>query len=104
MIRYINVVDFQEVIEKNSLDEYVVSYVSGDVDKGFVEVEMMLEGVIEMGVQEYLYMEFIFVLVVFKREDKEMEVFVNIQEFVNCQVNQLIKIVFLYVCNIVGYF
>lgn len=43
-------VDFQEVIEKNSLDEYVVSYVSGDVDKGFVEVEMMLEGVIEMGV------------------------------------------------------
>lgn len=68
---------------------------------------MMLEGVIEMGVQEYLYMEFIFVLVVFKREDKEMEVFVNIQEFVNCQVNQLVEIelfINIYVCNIVGYF
>lgn len=36
-----------------------------------------------------------------------MEVFVNIQEFVNCQVNQLVEIelfINIYVCNIVGYF
>lgn len=87
MTTQINVVDLQEAIEKNSLDEYVASHVSGDVDKGLAEAEMTLEGVIETGAQEHLYMEPISALVVPKREDKEMEVFVNTQESANCQVN-----------------
>lgn len=79
------ILTIDEAIEKNSLDEYVASHVSGDVDKGLAEAEMTLEGVIETGAQEHLYMEPISALVVPKREDKEMEVFVNTQESANCQ-------------------
>lgn len=107
MIIQINVVDLQEAIEKNSLDEYVASHVSGDVDKGLAEAEMTLEGVIETGAQEHLYMEPISALVVPKREDKEMEVFVNTQESANCQVNYSAEIklfINIHACNIVGYF
>lgn len=91
-------VDFQEAIEKNSLDEYVASHVNGDVDKGLAEAEMTLEGVIETGAQEHMYMEPISALVVPKREDKEMEVFVNTQESANCQVKQSAEIEMLHTC------
>lgn len=89
---YTNKRDFQEAIEKNSIDEYVASHVSGDVDKGLAEAEMTIEGVIETGAQEHMYMEPISALVVPKREDKEMEVFVNTQEAANCQVNHSAEI------------
>ncbi|XP_061195293.1 xanthine dehydrogenase/oxidase-like [Saccostrea echinata] len=69
-----------EAIEKKSMIEYVANHTNGDVEKGLKEAEMTLEGVIETGAQEHMYLEPIAALVVPKIEDKEIEVFINTQE------------------------
>lgn len=68
------------------MDAYVASHVNGDIEKGLAEAEMSLEGVINTGAQEHLYMEPISALVVPKKEDSEVDVFVNTQEANGCQV------------------
>lgn len=68
------------------MDAYVASHVNGDIEKGLAEAEMRLEGVINTGAQEHLYMEPISALVVPKKEDSEVDVFVNTQEANGCQV------------------
>ena len=68
------------------MDPYIANHTNGDVDKGLAEAEITLEGVVQTAAQEHLYMEPISALVVPKREDNEVEVFVNTQEAANCQV------------------
>ncbi|XP_048742317.2 xanthine dehydrogenase/oxidase-like isoform X2 [Ostrea edulis] len=77
----------EDAIEKKSMDAYVASHVNGDIEKGLAEAEMSLEGVINTGAQEHLYMEPISALVVPKKEDSEVDVFVNTQEANGCQTD-----------------
>lgn len=59
------------------------------------ESEVTLEGVVETGAQEHLYLEPCSTLVVPKKEDKEMEVFTGTQDATGTQVvqYQLIKVI-----------
>ncbi|XP_078341833.1 xanthine dehydrogenase/oxidase-like isoform X2 [Crassostrea virginica] len=79
------ILTLDEAIEKKSMDPYIANHTNGDVDKGLAEAEITLEGVVQTAAQEHLYMEPISALVVPKREDNEVEVFVNTQEAANCQ-------------------
>lgn len=52
------------------------------------ESEVTLEGFVETGAQEHLYLEPCSTLVVPKKEDKEMEVFTGTQDATGTQVVQ----------------
>lgn len=58
------------------------------MEQGMTQSEMTLEGVIETGAQEHLYLEPCSTLVVPKKEDKEMEVFTGTQDTTAVQVLQ----------------
>uniref|UniRef100_K1QF67 Xanthine dehydrogenase/oxidase n=1 Tax=Magallana gigas TaxID=29159 RepID=K1QF67_MAGGI len=74
-----------DAIEKASLFDFSNSTVRGNLEQGMKESEVTLEGVIETGAQEHLYLEPCSTLVVPKKEDKEMEVFTGTQDATGTQ-------------------
>uniref|UniRef100_A0A8C8T1F7 Aldehyde oxidase 1 n=1 Tax=Pelusios castaneus TaxID=367368 RepID=A0A8C8T1F7_9SAUR len=68
-----------EAIQHNSFFEPQRKLEQGNVDEAFETVDQILEGEIHIGGQEHFYMETQSVLVVPKREDKEMDVYVSTQ-------------------------
>uniref|UniRef100_A0A8C8SZG8 Aldehyde oxidase 1 n=1 Tax=Pelusios castaneus TaxID=367368 RepID=A0A8C8SZG8_9SAUR len=73
------ILTIEEAIQHNSFFEPQRKLEQGNVDEAFETVDQILEGEIHIGGQEHFYMETQSVLVVPKREDKEMDVYVSTQ-------------------------
>ena len=58
----------------------------GNLEQGMADSELTLEGVVESGAQEHLYLEPCSVLVVPKKEEKEIEMFTGTQDPAAIQV------------------
>nr|XP_022300100.1 xanthine dehydrogenase/oxidase-like isoform X2 [Crassostrea virginica] len=69
-----------DAIEKESLLEYSNFTKRGNLEQGMADSELTLEGVVESGAQEHLYLEPCSVLVVPKKEEKEIEMFTGTQD------------------------
>ena len=60
----------------------------GNLEQGMADSELTLEGVVESGAQEHLYLEPCSVLVVPKKEEKEIEMFTGTQDPAAIQVKR----------------
>ncbi|XP_062619392.1 xanthine dehydrogenase/oxidase-like [Saccostrea cucullata] len=69
-----------DATEKENLFDFTNSTKQGNIEQGMTESEVTLEGVVETGAQEHLYMEPCSALICPKKEDKEIEIFVGTQD------------------------